>query len=238
MDEVDCEPLNSVISRGRGDSCDDGNPNTIDDIIRDDCVCRGKNMSRGLQTTNCPDIAASDINDIVVEANTVFAQVGITLINKGLGGNQIVNYDANNDNKLTKGKPPGLPNQNELDAIRNAAFSVNRPFDFVEVYFVPQLNTFDDNGDEGTSVGRATLFGGNALALATRVGDENRENEEIGSTLAHEIGHAVFDLLHPRDEYDGLTDKNNFMFHTASGRVMKFRFRQSKKIREERDVLK
>jgi hypothetical protein len=208
-----------------GEGCDEGDPNTVNDIVREDCVCRGENPTCGQATTNCPSISSSDLNTIVNEANDVFAQVGITLVNKGLSGNMVVNYDANGDDKLTRGKPPGLANFDEIQKIKNARLSGRDPIDFVEVYIVPELNLFT-SGVEGISVGRALSFGGNVLAIGTR----GRSSTQIGNTLVHEIGHAVFRFNHPGKEFPGLVDNLNFMFFTADDngttRFMKFKERQ------------
>jgi len=244
MDEMDCDPLNSSINQGRGDSCNDGDPNTVNDIVREDCVCRGENPTCGQASTNCPSITSSDLNTIVNTANDVFAQVGITLINKGLSGNKVVNYDENGDDKLSKGCPPGFGSIDEIDHLEMAILIGVSPIEFIEVYFVPELNTFSCSANtEGVSAGRATNFGSNTLALANK----GRSNEDIGNTLAHEIGHALFEFDHPREELNDRTfiDNNNFMFFTSilnetTVRKMKFRHRQSEAMHDEKfdDTLK
>jgi len=40
-DAIDCGPLNPDIVFSRGDVCDDGNPNTINDVVTQACVCAG-----------------------------------------------------------------------------------------------------------------------------------------------------------------------------------------------------
>jgi len=40
-DELDCGPLNAAVIFSRGDACDDGNPNTINDVVTQACVCAG-----------------------------------------------------------------------------------------------------------------------------------------------------------------------------------------------------
>ncbi len=80
LDEVDCNPLDPSISTQVGDVCDDGNANTINDVINDDCICQGIATSAttigiteakgGFGDTVCLDIIVSgffQVNNLTLE---------------------------------------------------------------------------------------------------------------------------------------------------------------------------
>ena len=62
----------------------------------------------------------------------------------------------------------------------------------------------------------------NTQALAVRSLDlytntiRKKTSDELLETLVNEIGHGVFGLSHPKDQFPGLCDSDNFMFYTAS----------------------
>ncbi len=66
-DESDCAPLDASIAVEPGDSCDDGNNATLDDIVDANCQCTGisDRDEDGIADIldNCPDTANSDQND-------------------------------------------------------------------------------------------------------------------------------------------------------------------------------
>ena len=41
LDTVDCDPLDPTIDFAPGDTCDDGDANTMNDVINTDCMCIG-----------------------------------------------------------------------------------------------------------------------------------------------------------------------------------------------------
>ena len=79
-DEMDCNPTDPSISTQIGDACDDGNPNTMNDVINNDCICEGTATAAtavgitdgkgGFGDTVCLDIIVSgffQVNNLTLE---------------------------------------------------------------------------------------------------------------------------------------------------------------------------
>ena len=63
VDTVDCDPFDATVTIQPGDTCNDGNPNTVNDRITSDCGCLGDgDIDRdGIADSvdNCPGIPVS-----------------------------------------------------------------------------------------------------------------------------------------------------------------------------------
>ena len=115
----------------------------------------------------------SFVNDVYKDAATSFTFFSVQ--------NLIVNYDLNRDGRydLSDGNP------DEMNAILNAS-GFTKTGSSVALFFVD-----DQDGNTGPINGKGP-FGGNVTWV------NGSSSSVTNATVAHEIGHAVFRLRHPK----------------------------------------
>lgn len=91
LDIFDCDPLDPRINFAPGALCDDGDPNTFDDVITEDCVCEGKVTPNPIQLTIgsgtgalgdtvCVDVVATEFTDVSSASFSVTIDNGLAEI--------------------------------------------------------------------------------------------------------------------------------------------------------------
>ena len=97
LDADDCDPLDATVDFSPGDSCDDGDVNTEDDTIDNNCNCVGTPIQTGPTIWNCPEITftKADGTDHTLPENQDFFTDNV-IITRATTGGQIFNF-ANND---------------------------------------------------------------------------------------------------------------------------------------------
>ena len=162
--DVDCDPNDANIATKPGDTCDDDNAETSNDIIRDDCTCQGL----GSDTDN------DGVDDAVDNCPLIANQDQIDFDNDGLGNS----CDQDNDND-------GVP-----DATDCNPFDSLLTFSIGDMCDDGNPNTSNDtvNSDcECFGVGSASIYATNTEGT---VGDTVCVN--IGVEGVRSIGSTMF----------------------------------------------
>ncbi|MEE9371617.1 MAG: thrombospondin type 3 repeat-containing protein [Saprospiraceae bacterium] len=102
LNDVDCEPFDSLLVFRRGDICDDGNPNTDNDRINDNCECEGVS-SASIYASNTEGAVGDTVCVLVgVEGVRSIGSIMFTIrINHNLGritSIKDIGFDAGNFN--------------------------------------------------------------------------------------------------------------------------------------------
>lgn len=187
-----------------------------------DGICNTSARNYNIKNNN-----AISTRSIIDEANQIFGQLGVTLSESSPAENIFVNFDTiEDDNKVEKYE------RNTLGTCfrRIVPRDVILP-NHVDVLVVKELKKEYSISGFTTSRGYADPGPTKYLVVLSLKDGFN------GSTLSHEIGHLLFELMHPREEFSGLIDRYNFMYYSQKDelkdeiiRLDKFRRYQFEKI--------
>jgi hypothetical protein len=162
----------------------------------------------------CPSLNYTTINSLMQDADQVLKQVGVSLTLNNIYNNIDLRsylFGRNPDYIITPAKEKGTINEDEQRFVQQNLVNNNAPFFDADILVLIAENLSSDEGE--TTIGRALNRGVHPIMLAI-----NAKEVRNGGTLAHEIGHALFEFLHPRDRTPSATDSENFMYYTSSGR--------------------
>lgn len=141
-------------------------------------------------------ISESDIISGFDDIKEFYSRIGIN-INLIWKGDLALNFDNKQDNNsIEYNKQTNL----EFGILTKQLFGINASTQKIIKPENPVVYLVEDINPESTK--GAALNGSNVCII------RDQSNWEI--TFAHELGHAIWDLKHPEDEF-GITDGNNFM---------------------------
>ena len=162
--------------------------------------------------TTCPDNIDANIGGMVADASKIYEEIGVTL-------NQI-NTTISYFTVDFRIYPNGVIDGNQARAIISKAEEQGIGF----THAAPKITVFITRDMESNEqLPGSTHRNGFARPFYVFLNHRNENGTSgFGPTIAHEIGHAAFNLLHPSEhpmKCNGICDNENIMFWSTNSPV-------------------